>query len=289
MRSIWEALGRLLGGAVACNRCGCELSDDTLSGSQQFIEAPTLGPDIRGGSKHCVTSRSGHVEVGDMMVADHLDSVVAGTLPAPRGGRECPRDAMLIPARPTVAAGRPALAQKFPGTRGNKGGMVTPFMALVLGIVLFVTPYAQSQTWRTSAKVDPIDGVSRAWAHSDSTAPREKMGFPYHDVTAGISFGCEPGSEWAYITFHGGLNPEGWETIKARVRFDDGPPDQATFYHKHGSDSLHFVYSSWATEKFLAHDHMLLELKWYSEGPVFFDFDLTGAGNGIRSARAKCK
>lgn len=172
--------------------------------------------------------------------------------------------------------------------RGYSRGIMW-LMALVLGLALVGAPHAHAREWSTKTETDPIDEVLRAWAYSAPTAPRREMDFPYRDVRAYLTFGCKSGSEWAHILFVGGLGVVGWDTIKARVRFDDGPPDQATFYERVGSDALHFAYDNWAIEKFLAHDRMLLELIWHSEGAVHFDFDLRGANSGIEHARTKCK
>ncbi len=148
--------------------------------------------------------------------------------------------------------------------------------------------------WGISTSTDEMSGEVSAYAISPYISPTHPMDFPYEDVEAWIGVGCSKANEWAYIGFSTAPNlvntatQNGYDEISTRIKWDDSI-QSVTLYQDWGDKFLRFSFNSAdAINKLQTHSTLLLELEWYGEGNVYFNFPLSGALEGIRSIRSKC-
>ena len=113
------------------------------------------------------------------------------------------------------------------------------------------------------------------------------MAFPYTGTKAFAGIACD--GRGAYFGFtsapnmHGDTARDGYSTIRLRVRFDDEPPLRSEFSQTWGSDQLSTA-SDTVRNGLLGKHKMMLEVPWYGEGNVIFEFDLTGSRKAYESA-----
>lgn len=167
--------------------------------------------------------------------------------------------------------------------------LLTASLFLLLGSA---PPKDQEQQWRHHTSKDEMTGEVQAFATSPRTGPTRQMDFPYTDVEGWLGFGCDGQDEWAYIGFTEAPNltnsdPQsgGYSTFTVRVRWDD-EVQTMRMTQEWGSRFLHFQSDATAIEKIAASNEVLVELKWYGSGSVYFQFSLSGSANAIAHARA---
>jgi zinc ribbon protein len=148
--------------------------------------------------------------------------------------------------------------------------------------------------WRTFESVDKMTGNRSHSALSPRAKAAKTMGFPYRGTEAWLGFGCGGSSEWAYVGFSQAPNitnddtKDGYSTSRSRVRWDDNVVTLG-LSQDWGSEFMHFQSDAGAISKILTSSTMLLELDWYGEGMVYFEFTLNGSSRAISAARAKCR
>ena len=149
--------------------------------------------------------------------------------------------------------------------------------------------------WKTTTSTDEMSGETSFYTSSPNTSPTRPMGIPYDDVEAWIGVGCNKTDEWAYFGFSTAPNlvntdtQDGYDKISARIKWDDSIQN-TTLIQDWGDRFLHFsIFNSYdEIQKLQTSDTLLLELDWYGEGKVYFNFPLAGASEGIESIRSKC-
>ena len=149
--------------------------------------------------------------------------------------------------------------------------------------------------WTITAKTDEMSGVVSAYAISPYISPTHSMDIPYNDVEAFIGVGCNKTDEWAYIGFTTAPNlvntdtQDGYDEISTRIKWDDSIQN-TTLIQDWGDRFLVFsIFNSYdEIQKLQTSDTLLLELDWYGEGKVYFNFPLEGASEGIESIRSNC-
>lgn len=151
----------------------------------------------------------------------------------------------------------------------------------------------KSDQWRTSSSTDEMTGDVQAFAFSKPVEPTRKMNFPYADVTATLSFGCDSDSEWLYIGFSESPNlldtktEDGYYTVYPRIKFD-GTLSQQRFSQEWGSRYLHFRQDERNIPKVMNSNTFMLELNWHGSGKRLFNFSLSGSADAIQKARSIC-
>lgn len=154
-------------------------------------------------------------------------------------------------------------------------------------------PNPPPTSWRTTSSVDEITGEKSSYAASIRVKPRQRMGFPYGDTEAWLGVGCDGSSEWAYIGFSNSPNipdgdtRDGHDYITARNRWDDAA-GVSTFTQQWGSSFLHFQNDATVINKLMSSASYLIEINWYGEGNVLFEFPLNGSSAAIEQMRAMC-
>jgi len=158
--------------------------------------------------------------------------------------------------------------------------MLFPFQAALAG-------------WRGWPSKDEMTGEIRAYAVSDKVTSTTPMDFPYTETRSWLGFGCDTkGNEWAYIGFST-LNlisqpARDYNVYIFRVKFDD-EVIKMKMEESRNSDFLHFWGDAEAIRRFISHTMVKLELDWYGQGKVYFEYSLEGSSDAIRRAREICR
>jgi hypothetical protein len=151
--------------------------------------------------------------------------------------------------------------------------------------------------WQVSNSTDEMTGEKSFFTISPKISPTEQMDSPYDDVVAWIGVSCSGSKEWEYIGFSTAPNltnteiKDGYDKISTRIKWDNSI-ENAEFLQTWGDKFLSFYDPQNGDEEIIqklqTHNSLLLELDWYGEGPVYFNFPLEGAKEGIDSIRLQC-
>jgi hypothetical protein len=148
-------------------------------------------------------------------------------------------------------------------------------------------------SWRNTSSIDEMTGVRSGFAISPRVPPTNQMGFPYTDVEAWIGVGCDGEDEWAYIGFTEAPNlvnddtKDGYSVSQSRVRWDDEIVT-TQFRQTWGAEFLHFMAYAPAISRIQASNSVMVEVAWYGEGTVRFQFSLNGSSAAVSQARTSC-
>jgi len=120
------------------------------------------------------------------------------------------------------------------------------------------------------------------------------MEFPYSDTESWIGIGCDGASEWVYAGFTNAPNltnnePQsgGYSRVPARARWNDAV-ENLTMTQEFGAAFIHFQRDASVIQKMAESSSFLLELSWYGEGSVVFEYSLNGSSSAIDNMRASC-
>lgn len=155
------------------------------------------------------------------------------------------------------------------------------------------SPNAEDLHWETSTEIDKMTSKQQFFATSPTIGPTESMASPYHDVKSWMGVGCDNKSQWVYFGFSTApnlLNTEtrdGYNGIRARVKWD-GSIGVEELTQKWGAAFLHFDNGAHAITKLTTSKSVLLELDWYGQNKVYFEYPMTGAADAIKGLRANC-
>jgi len=159
-------------------------------------------------------------------------------------------------------------------------------------VILLSFTMVSSAEWTIFNSKDEMTGDESWYARSPYVEPTEKMSFPYHNISASLTVGYDGESEWAYIVFNEAPNildtelGDGYEIIETRIKWDD-EVEKVKFTKEWSSKFIHFLYSDENIKKIKSHNTVLLELKWYNEGEVYFKFSLDGSSDAINKIHEK--
>ena len=169
-------------------------------------------------------------------------------------------------------------------------------MRILTKVCLFATlnfPVLASAEWTVSFNMDEISGDMTTFATSPRVSSTGPMSFPYSDVASWLGFGCKDGTEWAFVGFSTEPNliheqtEDGYDSFRARTRWGDRIL-RMQFSQDWGSRFIHFDWDSMAIAFMEARHEALLELPWYGQDSVVFQYSLDGAAIAIREARNQC-
>jgi RNA polymerase subunit RPABC4/transcription elongation factor Spt4 len=152
---------------------------------------------------------------------------------------------------------------------------------------------AEEPRWETSTDTDKMTSKQQFFATSPTINSTEPMASPYHDVKSWIGIGCDSKSQWVYFGFSTApnlLNTEthdGYNGIRARIKWD-GSIAVEELTQKWGAAFLHFDNAAHAISKLTTSKSVLLELDWYGQNKVYFEYPMTGATEAIKGLRANC-
>jgi len=162
---------------------------------------------------------------------------------------------------------------------------------IILVLMLLAQFVLAQNTWTTTNRKDPMTEKITWYALSPSVSPIEKMSFPYENTQASIVVARQGREEWVYIVFNvtpnivGGSTADGYEVINTRIKWDYSQPVYVRLFKKFGSTFLQFEDTMEIIQKILLHRKVMVELNWYGQGLVHFEFPLEGAANAIAQIR----
>lgn len=132
-----------------------------------------------------------------------------------------------------------------------------------------------------------MSGVVTWYAGSPKTTSNNPMSSPYYNgTTTSLIVGTDGFSEWAYISFNNEPiinNTESEDCYNAfttRVKWDDDI-SHMDFTKEWGSTFVHFVEDKNAITKIVQNNKVLLEIDWYGEDKVYFEFTLNGSADAL--------
>ena len=148
-------------------------------------------------------------------------------------------------------------------------------------------------TWQSSTSRDEMTGETKAYAVSVNTSSTKRMDTPYSNVQAWMGVGCDSSSEWAYFGFNVSPNitnddiRDGFNVINTRIKWDDSIED-TRLIQQWGAKAIHFSDDE-AVAKIINSSSAMLELDWYGQGAVNFQFPLEDSSTAIEEMRENCK
>ena len=77
-----------------------------------------------------------------------------------------------------------------------------------------------------------------------------------------------------------------YNAFTTRLEWDDDI-SHMDFTKEWGTSFIHFVEDEKAIDKIMENNKVLLELDWYGEGKVYFEFTLNGSADAIKKIREK--
>ena len=141
-------------------------------------------------------------------------------------------------------------------------------------------------TWKGWEQEDEMTDKIRKGVVSAWSSPKTAMTFPAQDTRAVLGLACDAGG--AYLRFTSApimandMNRDGYSVSVLRVRFDDDPVFRATFNQTWGGDQL-TTKSSAVRRWILAKNRVRVEVPWYGQGNVIFEFSLAGSSGAYRA------
>jgi len=157
-------------------------------------------------------------------------------------------------------------------------------------IILLLFTISASAEWRTFSSEDEMTGETTWFAHSEQVTSNKKMEFPYHDTKAWLGVGTDGENEWTYIGFSNEPNisndetQDGYSVIRTRVKWDE-EIEKMSFTQDWGSKFINFRDNGYAITKIENSNTMLIELSWYGQDKVYFNFSLDGSASAIDKIR----
>lgn len=157
----------------------------------------------------------------------------------------------------------------------------------LLILLLTVSAYGQ---WKNSSSQDPMTDEITWYAISPYVTSTSKMNFPYTGTEAWIGIGKDSKDEWVYIGFTNEPNlvntkiGNGYNSVKIRIKWDD-ELTETTLTQTWGSKFLHFSNDHEIISRISKHNKVLIELEWYGNGKVYFEFPLSGSAKAIKTMR----
>ncbi len=173
----------------------------------------------------------------------------------------------------------------------NKKVMMLMILAIFF-LALTVNGAQIGTEWTVTVSKDVMTEEETWYASSPNVTSTEPMGFPYEGTKAALVLGYDGKDEWVYIWFSQSPNlldtkiGDGYNIISTRIKWDD-EIETTKLTQEWGSKFLHFTEDEEVVSKIINSDTMLLELNWYGEGKVYFQFPLEGAAEAIDEIHKK--
>ncbi|MCF8000399.1 MAG: hypothetical protein K9K76_00880 [Halanaerobiales bacterium] len=169
--------------------------------------------------------------------------------------------------------------------------MFKKISVIILIFLISFSTLAIADEWSTSSSKDEMTNEEKWFAYSPDTTTNNPMGFPYSDTQAWLGVGTDGDNEWVYIGFTKQPNiknttptNDGYSTFTTRVKWNDDITNM-DFTQEWGSDFVHFVEDKKAINKIMQNNKVLIEIDWYGEDKVYFEFTLEGSAEAIKKIR----
>lgn len=149
-------------------------------------------------------------------------------------------------------------------------------------------------SWRVSSSVDEMSGDVSYFASSPRAMSNDWSGRLYRDTESWVAVGCKSGSSpWVYFGFTntpnitGDNTKSGYSESTSRVKWDE-ELGSMKLTQSHGSSFMHAVDDSSALGRLESSSKVMLELSWYRQRAIKFEYTLNGSASAIREALAAC-
>lgn len=152
---------------------------------------------------------------------------------------------------------------------------------------------ASAPSWTVVSTTDKMSGAKQWYAKSPAASPAAPMTFPYSGVDAYLIVGCDKQSEWTYFAFSTSPNlnytriHNGYSSVPTRIKWGSKIRD-ITLTQNWGSRFLSFDSGEGVLNRIMRNKTVLLELRWYGQGRVYFPFSLLGAKEAIQRIMDHC-
>lgn len=163
---------------------------------------------------------------------------------------------------------------------------------IFLVLILSFTISAAAQ-WNIEIDEDAMTGEKVAYAISSRVKATEQMDFPYSDVEAWLGIGNDGENEWVYLGFSTSPNlsdtttKDSYNEIETRIRWNEDEIEEVLLTQDWGAKFLHFRDYEYIISKIENSNKLLVELNWYGEGSVYFNFSLEGSSAAIDEIRSE--
>lgn len=166
---------------------------------------------------------------------------------------------------------------------------------LIFMTIIFILTTSVSAEWTVDSSKDPMTGTEKWTAKSSYAVATEEMEFPYHNVEAWIEVVCESGTTNVKIGFSNGpnlmdtsLHQDGYEIIDTRIKWDV-KIEEIRLNHDYASKYIDFRNDQDIIEKLKNYNTLLLELNWFAEDEVYFEFSLDGSKEAMDEIQENCE
>ncbi len=166
-------------------------------------------------------------------------------------------------------------------------------MKYLLIVMLTIIPLGLNAQWKTFSNEDEMTGEKSIYASSPTSNPTKNIGQPYSDLTATLVVSCDKEKEWTYVIFNKDANlnydvtRDNHQTAYSRIKWDEEIKEVIfTKYDNH--KALHLYDDKTVISDIEKYGSALVELNWYSEGRIFFRFNLSGSSAALQKIRNQC-
>lgn len=147
--------------------------------------------------------------------------------------------------------------------------------------------------WGVSFHSDEMTGKNQVFAISPIVKSTKNMSSPYNNVNSWLGVGCESGKRWAFIGFSqapnllGSKTKDGYNLISTRIKWNE-EVQKVNLNQDWGAKFLHFNNDDIIIKKIATSNEALLELNWYGNGNVYFNYSLSGSASALKKMAKKC-
>lgn len=147
--------------------------------------------------------------------------------------------------------------------------------------------------WNISINSDEMTGKQQAFAISPAVKLTKPMSSPYNNVSSWIGVGCDGAKPWAFIGFNQAPNlsdsttKDGYNAISTRIKWNE-EVEKINLTQDWGAKFVHFNNDDIIIKKIASSNEVLLELNWYGNGNVHFNYPLSGSASALNKIAKEC-
>lgn len=139
--------------------------------------------------------------------------------------------------------------------------------------------------WETSTLINPMTEKKTAYAYSNWTYPVTQMAWPYNDIKAILTIGYDGIDQWVYIAFAKMPNIQNKQQLLIKWDNDIKNIKKVSFLHTSGEKALHFCNDNIIIKKISESNTLMVGMKWYGHGTIYFNFSLAGSATAINKMK----
>lgn len=167
-------------------------------------------------------------------------------------------------------------------------------MVLILVLSMLITVSAETE-WETFSEEDKITGEI-SWHAASPYVETEDLDIPFSDDKAKITISSDGEYEWVTLGFTSSPiltdseSRSGNRLFKVRSRWGEDYITNVKLIEENRDDDYLFFWDNSRIISYMKeYESLLLELNWYGQGEVYFEFPLEGAKEALNEIRNKVK